>query len=116
MKNEINKQNPLYEHDCHACVYLGRNTYQPMSYIKRRTADVYYCANKKKHIGTEECILVRWSEEPFGFGYFPYFIFYLLRYDAETEGHDDLLKPYLWGLEQAKKRGLLEKEPSKRGI
>ena len=111
MKTETNEQKPLYEHDCDACVYLGRNTYQPASWMEKRIADVYHCVGTKNHIGKEACILVRWQQGSLSFGYFPYFVFYLLRYDPEIDGNDDLLKPYLWGLEQAKLRGLLHQEP-----
>ena len=100
---------PLYLHDCDACKYLGRSIYQFASQDPL-TADVYYCANQGKHIGEEECILVRWSKAPFSFGYFPYFIFYLssLYVQKENEGVRTLLKPYLFGLQVATERGLIK--------
>jgi len=107
MKIEIDGQKPLYEHNCNSCVYLGRNTYQLMSWMEKKAADVYYCVGTLNHVGKEACILVRWQKDYHGFGSFPYFVFYLLRYDPETEGNYALLRPYLWGLEQAKNQGLI---------
>lgn len=107
MKNETDELRPLYEHDCSSCIYLGRNTYQLLAKMEQRAADVYFCQGTKNHIGEKACISVRWQQGPQGFSSFPYFVFYLLRYDSETDGNDTLLKPYLWGLEQAKQRGLV---------
>jgi len=113
MKTEINNQTPLYEHDCNDCIYLGRNNYQPLSWMEEKVADVYYCTNTQNHISEKSCISVRWQQGPQGFSSFPYSTFYLLRYKTETEGQYTLMKPYIWGLEQAQNRGLIKNENKK---
>lgn len=84
-----------------------------MSFMQEKAADVYFCIGTQNHIGKDACILVRWQPGIPGFSSFPYFVYYLLRDDTATEDQDGLLKPYLWGVEQAKRRGLLrpQKEP-----
>ena len=107
METEIDDQTPIYLHDCSSCIYLGRSTYQPASWMEKKAADVYFCVGTQNHIGEEACILVRWQPGSLSFSYFPYFVFYLLRYNPKKDGNKALLNPYLWGLEQAKRRGLL---------
>lgn len=104
-------QTPLYTHDCEQCIYLGRSTHVGLG-KETRAADVYSCVGTQNHGAAYQSIVVRWRNKEEFFSSWPYFVFYLKRCEekSESESGKKILVPYLFGLEQAKQRGLLMPE------
>ncbi len=110
METNLEEQRPLYTHDCDKCFYLGTRRYECLSDV--RVGDVYYCVGTQNHGGEYESIVVRWKDKHEFYGIEPYYVFYLKRCHEDEIGENvkKLLVPYLFGLEQAKQRGLLMPE------
>ncbi len=65
--------------------------------------DVYYCADRNMHL--EESIVVRWKQEHYA--RYGYYLCFLLRMHPLSR-ENSFIQPYLFGLEQAKNRGLIK--------
>ena len=107
METNRTEQTPLYTHDCDKCLYLGSRRYECLSDV--RVGDVYYCVGTQNHVGAYESILVRWKDKHQFYSSESYFVFYLKRCQEEEQSENlkKFLIPYLFGMEQARQRGLL---------
>lgn len=99
MKREENRFIPVYPHHCRDCQYLGIG-----GSFEGQPVDVYYCQNQKEHV-YQESIVARWSQVRSL--HYPYDVGFLFRIDPESGQKNASLQIFLFGLDEAKKRGLI---------
>ncbi len=100
MEENTSEQAPLYPHHCKACIYLGVGTS-----FEGQQFDVYYCRNQADHF-YDECLVARWEQARYSNYAYP--MNFISNLDPDSKQKNSFLQPFLFGLEQAKKNGLIK--------
>ena len=100
MKENTSERASFYPHHCEDCIYLGVG-----KTFEDRQLDMYYCRNQADHF-YEESIVARWGQPRYSNHAYP--VEFISHIDPESKQKNSSLQPFLFGLEQAKKNGLIK--------